>query len=97
LGWSGVASFFTSQAGVFVSCLIVLAFVSWVITLGMEGYAKIQRFCFWLGMGGLIVMIGILLFSSHDAFVDAFHREAGQLFGASGNAYQATLDVAKKG
>ena len=97
LGWTGVASFFTSQAGVFVSCLIVLAFVSWVITLGMEGYAKIQRFCFWLGMGGLIVMIGILLFSSHDAFVSAFNREAASLFGTSGNAYQATIEAAAKG
>src|SRR6202171_262524 len=97
LGWTGVATFFTSKTGIFVSCLIVLAFVSGVITLGMEGYAKIQRFCFWLGMGGLLVMFGLLLFSSHQAFVDAFNREAGQLFGASGNAYQATLDVAKKG
>jgi APA family basic amino acid/polyamine antiporter len=97
LGWTGVATFFGSQTGVFVSCLIVLAFVSWVITLGMEGYARIQRFCFWLGMAGLAVMLGILLVSSHQAFVDAFNREAGQLFGATGNAYQATLDAAKKG
>src|SRR3984893_514711 len=97
LGWTGAATFFTSQTGIFVSCLIVLAFVSGVITLGMDGYTQIQRFCFWPGMGGLIVMVGLLLFSSHQAFVDAFNREAGQLFGASGNAYQATLDVAKKG
>src|SRR5437879_10287612 len=97
LGWSGVATFFGSKTGIFVSCLIVLAFVSWVITLGMEGYAKIQRFCFWLGMGGLIVMLGLLLFASHQAFVDAFNREAASLFGATGNAYQATLDAATKG
>jgi basic amino acid/polyamine antiporter, APA family len=97
LGWTGVATFFGSQTGVFVSCLIVLAFVSWVITLGMEGYAKIQRFCFWLGMVGLAVMLGLLLFSSHQAFVDAFNREAGQLFGATGNAYQNTIAAAAKG
>jgi basic amino acid/polyamine antiporter, APA family len=97
LGWTGVATFFSSKTGIFVSCLIVLAFVSWVITLGMEGYAKIQRFCFWLGMAGLIVMLGLLLVSSHDAFVNAFNREAASLFGASGNAYQATLDAAAKG
>ena len=95
LGWTGVATYFGSQWGVFVSCLIVLAFVSWVITLGMEGYAKIQRFCFWLGMAGLAVMLGLLLFSTHDAFVNAFNREAASLFGASGNAYQATLQAAK--
>jgi len=97
LGATGVATFFSSQTGVFVSCLIVLAFVSWVITLGMEGYAKIQRFCFWLGMVGLVAMLGLLLFSSHDAFVNAFNREAGSLFGASGNAYQATIAASTKG
>src|SRR5690242_19016196 len=31
LGATGVATFFSSQVGVFVSCLIVLAFVTWVI------------------------------------------------------------------
>ena len=97
LGWTGVATFFGSQWGIFVSCLIVLAFVSWVITLGMEGYARIQRFCFWLGMAGLVVMLGLLLFSTHQAFIDAFNREAASLFGASGNAYQATIAAAAKG
>src|SRR6202011_2837910 len=97
LGWTGAATFFTSKTGIFVSCLIVLAFVSGVITLGMEGYAKIQRFCFWLGMGGLLVMVGLLLFSTHDAFVSAFNREAASLFGTSGHAYQATIAAAAKG
>ncbi|TMC40416.1 MAG: APC family permease [Chloroflexi bacterium] len=97
LGWTGVATFFGSHTGIFVSCLIVLAFVSWVITLGMEGYARIQRFCFWLGMAGLVVMLGILLFSSHEAFVSAFNREAASLFGATGNAYQATIAASTKG
>src|SRR5437868_6566418 len=97
LGLTGVATFFSSPTGIFVSCLIVLAFVSWVITLGMEGYARIQRFCFWLGIGGLVVMLGLLLFSSHEAFVNAFNREAASLFGASGNAYQATIAASTKG
>jgi amino acid transporter len=96
LGLPDVATFFGSKTGIFVSCLIVLAFVSWVITLGMEGYARIQRVCFWLGLAGLVAMIGLLLFSSHDAFVSAFNREAASLFGASGNAYQATLEAAAK-
>jgi basic amino acid/polyamine antiporter, APA family len=97
LGLPDVATFFGSHTGIFVSCLIVLGFVSWVITLGMEGYARIQRFCFWLGMAGLLAMLGILLLSSHEAFVSAFNREAASLFGATGNAYQATLDAASKG
>src|SRR6266852_201650 len=96
LGWTGVATFFGSQTGIFVSCLIVLAFVSWVITMGMETYAKIQKFCFWLGMAGLLVMVGLLLFSSHDAFVRAFNTEAASLFGASGDAYAQTLAIGAK-
>ena len=96
LGWTGVATFFGSATGVFVSCLIVLAFVSLVITMGMETYAKIQKFCFWLGLAGLVVMAGLLLFSSHDAFVKAFNTEAASLFGASGDAYSKTLAVGAK-
>src|SRR5436309_7190519 len=96
LQWSGVASFINSQTGLFVSCLIVLAFVSVVVTLGMETYARIQKICFWIGLGGLVVVCGLLLFASQSDFQNAFNREAGRLFGASGNAYQATIDLGTK-
>jgi basic amino acid/polyamine antiporter, APA family len=97
LGWTGVATFFTSQTGIFVSCLIVLAFVSVVVTLGMETYARIQKVCFWIGLVGLAVICALLLFASPQDFQNAFNREAASLFGASGNAYQATIDAAGKG
>ena len=97
LGWTNVATFFTGNWGVFVSCLIVLAFVSVVVTLGMETYARIQKICFWIGLVGLAVMIVILAFASNSDFQAAFNREAASLFGASGNAYQATIDAAKTG
>src|SRR5438093_4894200 len=87
LGWSNVATFFTSQTGLFVSCLIVLAFASVVGTLGMEPHARLQEICFWIGLGGLVVVCGLLLFASQSDFQNAFNREAGRLFGASGNAY----------
>src|SRR2546423_11873049 len=63
----------------------------------MEGGPKIQRFCVWLGVGGRLVLRGIVVFASHEAFVSACNREAASLFGATGNAYQATLDAATKG
>src|ERR1043166_9136027 len=97
LGWTGVSTFFTSQTGLFVSCLIVLAFVSVVVTLGMETYARIQKICFWIGLVGLVVVCGLVLFASQNDFQNAFNREAHNLFGASGNAYQATIDAAGKG
>jgi basic amino acid/polyamine antiporter, APA family len=96
LGWSGVATFMISPTGVFVSCLIVLAFVSIVVTLGMETYARIQKICFWIGLVGLAVVCLLLLFSSQSSFESAFNREAHNLFGASGNAYQATIDLGTK-
>jgi len=96
LNSSGVATFFTSQNGIFVSCLIVLAFVSIVVTMGMETYARIQKVCFWIGLGGLVVVIGLLLFASPQDFQNAFNREATSLFGAPANAYQGTIDAASK-
>jgi len=96
LGWTGLSNFFTSNWGVFVSCLIVLAFVSLVITMGMEAYARIQKFCFWLGMAGLVVIVGLLLFSNHATFVNNFNSEAQQLFGASGDSYSKTLALGAK-
>src|SRR6202162_1265745 len=96
LGWSGVATFFTSQTGIFASCLIVLAFVSIVVTMGMETYARIQKICFWIGIAGLVVVCGLLLFYSQSDFQNAFNREATSLFNAPANAYQGTIDAASK-
>ncbi|TMD98369.1 MAG: APC family permease [Chloroflexi bacterium] len=96
LGWKDVATFFGQPWGVFVSCLVVLAFVSVVVTLGMEFYAKVQKVCFWIGIVGLLVVCGLLLFSSQSDFQAAFNREASSLFGVTGNAYQATVDAGTK-
>jgi amino acid transporter len=97
LGAKDTASWFSSMNGVFVSCLIVLAFVSVVVTLGMETYARIQKICFWIGLAGLVVVCGLLLFQSQSDFQTAFNREATSLFGAPANAYQLTIDTAGKG
>jgi APA family basic amino acid/polyamine antiporter len=96
LGWTNVATFFTSHNGIFVSCLIVLAFVAIVVTLGMETYARIQKICFWIGLAGLVVVCGLLLFASQSDFQTAFNREATSIFQAPANAYQATLDAGSK-
>src|SRR6267142_1092675 len=91
-----VAEFFSSHTGIFVACLIVLAFVSIVVTLGMETYARIQKICFWIGIAGLVVVCGLLLFASPQDFQNAFNREATSLFNAPAGAYQATIDAGSK-
>src|SRR4029077_1713798 len=42
LGSKDLANNLNGKTGVFITCLIVLAFVSVVVTLGMETYARIQ-------------------------------------------------------
>ncbi len=96
MGWTSVATFFGQPWGVFVSCLVVLAFVSVVVTLGMEFYAKAQKVCFWIGIVGLVVVCGLLLFNSQSDFQSAFNREASSLYGVTGNAYQATVEAGTK-
>jgi len=67
------------------------------VTLGMETYARIQKVCFYGGLAGLLVLIVVLLFASQSDFHSAFNREASSLFGAQGDAYQQTINAAKKG
>src|SRR5207245_1577712 len=84
--------------GVLTTFLVVTyaMFVSVVVTLGMETYARIQKSCFWIGIVGLVVVCGLLLFASQSDFQAAFNREATSLFGAPANAYQATIDAGTK-
>src|ERR1700686_4588627 len=82
LGLKDLAANLNGKTGVFITCLIVLAFVSVVVTLGMETYARIQKICFWIGIAGLVVVAGLLLIHSQSDFQSAFNREATSLFGA---------------
>ena len=91
-GWSDGVTFFGTSDGVFVVSLIVIALVTLLVSLGMAGYARIQRLSLWIGLAALAVMFVLLLVSSQDTFRAAFDREASSLFGVSG-AYQATLDA----
>src|SRR6202011_1511877 len=53
LGSSNLATWAASPNGLFVSALILLAFVGVVVSLGMETYARVQKICFWIGLAGL--------------------------------------------
>src|ERR671923_1877940 len=84
------AAWWGSNTGIFVVCLITIALAGLFVSLGMETYAKIQKFCFWLGMIGVGIMFLILVFGSREGFQSAFNQEAASLFGASGDAYTQT-------
>ncbi len=92
LGARGPALWFgQTPLGLFITSLIVCLFVAFYIAIGMKWYARIQKFCFWIGMAGLLVVFAFLLFGNHAAFRSGLERDATAMFGASANVYDATL------
>jgi APA family basic amino acid/polyamine antiporter len=85
----------TSNTGYMIASIVVALFAALVIALGMRVYARVQKFCFYGGMLGLISMLLLLLASNHGAFVNGFNHFSA-LFGAKGNAYTQTIAAARK-
>jgi APA family basic amino acid/polyamine antiporter len=93
LNLDGVAAFFAGAAGLFTASMVVAILASVYISLGMRAYARIQKVCFYGGLVGLAIMLVLLLVNSNADFVGAFNSQASELYGASGNAYQQTLEA----
>src|SRR5438034_1146246 len=96
VGRGDLAQWFSTPSAIFVSSLILVAFVSYYIAIGMEGYARTQKFCFWGGIVALGVVLLLLLIGTQGQFQQAFNREAARLFGASGDAYAQTIEASRK-
>jgi APA family basic amino acid/polyamine antiporter len=95
LGSPSGAAWFGTSNGVFVVTLITIALAGVLVSLGMGGYARIQKWCIYGGGLGFLVVMALLLFNSHASFISSFNYEAHKLFGVSG-AYQATNAAAIK-
>jgi len=87
---NGLLTFLLSHNGIFTVSMITVVLAGLLVSLGMEGYAKIQKYSFYLGIAALAVIMLIMLFGSRSGFQSAFNRESANLFGAQ-NAYQQTL------
>ncbi len=53
--------------------MIVALLASVYVSLGMRAYARIQKFCFYGGLVGLVIMPVLLLVNSNADFVSAFN------------------------
>jgi basic amino acid/polyamine antiporter, APA family len=93
LGWQDGVTFFSSHDGTFVISIATIVITSGLVALGMAGYARIQRWCLYIGLAALALIVVLMLISSVDTFKVAYDREAQSLFNVS-NAYQATIDQA---
>jgi amino acid transporter len=95
LGSPSGAAWFGSKTGIFVVILITIALAGVLVSIGMAGYARVQKWCIYGGGLGFLVIVLLLLFNSHATFVSSFNYEAHKLFGIN-NAYQATNAAALK-
>ena len=93
LGAQAPALWFTQEAlGSFVSVVLVCSFVFAYIAMGMRNYARLQKFCFFGGLAGLLVVFLFLLFGNNTGFKEGLESQAPVLFGAQGQGlYDATI------
>ncbi len=94
--WPGGGyAWFGTHNGIFIVTLITIALAGILVSIGMAGYAKVQRWCFIGGLIGFAVVVILLLVNSHASFVSSFNFEGHKLFGVN-NAYAATNAAAAK-
>ena len=84
------AAWFGTHTGSFVVTLITIALAGILVSLGMSGYAKVQKWCFYGGLLGFAIIVIIMLVSSRSDFISAFNTESAKLFGMK-NAYAGTV------
>lgn len=89
---SGAAWFATSN-GTFVVTLITVALAGLLVSLGMSGYARVQKWCFYGGLLGMLIMVIVMLVVSKNTFISSFNTETAKLFGFK-NSYAGTLSDA---
>jgi basic amino acid/polyamine antiporter, APA family len=98
LGWTwpgGGAVWFGTDTGIFVVSVITIVLAGVLVSIGMAGYAGIQKWCFAGGLVGFAVIVILLLVNSRASFVSSFNLAAHKIFGVN-HAYGATQVAAAK-
>ena len=95
LGSPGGAAWFGTNNGIFVITLITIVLAGVLVSIGMAGYARIQKWCIYGGLIGFAVIVVLLLINSHADFIAAFNQGASKIFGVN-HAYAATNAAAIK-
>ena len=92
LGLKDPALWFSqTSVAFFLTIVIMLACVTFFIAKGMKWYSRFQKFCFYISIAGLGVVLLFLLFGNNEAFRAGLEREAVAMFGAQPGVYEATL------
>jgi basic amino acid/polyamine antiporter, APA family len=94
LGHPSAATWFAGKNGIFLVSVITIGLAGLLVSIGMAGYAKLQKWGFYGGLLGFGVILLLLAINNHANFVSSFNLEAHKIFGVA-NAYQKTNAGAK--
>ncbi len=93
LGAKDAALWFANEpTGAFLASMMTLAIVTVFIGLGMKTYARVQKYSFYGGMLGLLLVVALLLTGSPEAFKAGMEANASAMFGVSG-VYEKTVEI----
>jgi len=95
LGSPGGAQWFASHNGTFVVTLLTIVLAGVLVSIGMAGYARVQKWCFYGGLLGTAIIVILLLITSRASFISSYDTYAGKIFGIK-NAYAFTNSDAVK-
>jgi amino acid transporter len=86
--------FTTTSPGLLVGMLFVCAIVFGYIAIGMKAYARVQKACFYMGLVGLAIVFGLLLFNSKESFIAALNTNLPAVYNLPPmDYYQATIEA----
>lgn len=85
--------FTTTSMGQFVGMLSVCLIVFIYIAIGMKWYARVQKFCFYGGLLGLVIVFILLLFGNNATFIANFNALAPRFGAQAGDVYAATMQA----
>jgi amino acid transporter len=91
---TSMAHWVGGQWGAFIVAIVMIALAVFLLSRGMGAYLKVQVVFFALAMLGLVVVLGVLLFSSRSEFIANFNATATNIAGP--NRYQTVIDAANK-
>ena len=81
-----------TQDGIFIISAVYIVWCGLINILGLRLYTLIQRYVFWLGMACVAIVLVMLLFTSHDDFVNNLNGFMSENYDVD-NAYQTVIDL----
>jgi len=88
------ADWWCSPMGLFTSTIIVILFVSIVVSLGMKWYARIQKWLFYAAIPGTVLFLVPFITISTTEFASIFDSFMAKILPGEGITYQGIIDAA---